>query len=43
MADGPTTRPTDATREWGTPEGRRMIELLWDPPAAAGAAARGSG
>ena len=27
-----TTPPGDPA-EWGTPEGRAMIELLWDPPA----------
>ncbi len=31
--DASMTTPPGDPAEWGTPEGRAMIELLWDPPA----------
>lgn len=35
MSDKPDVPDTDPST-WGTPEGRHMIELLWDPPAPPG-------
>ncbi len=36
-ADDPAEQAPDPTspKQWGTPEGRRMIRLLWDPPPPA--------
>ncbi|MEJ7633725.1 TetR/AcrR family transcriptional regulator [Aeromicrobium sp.] len=36
MADVSQPVPESEPSTWGTPEGRHMIELLWDPPAPAG-------
>src|SRR4051794_16630476 len=30
------SQSSDADPDWGTPEGRHMIQLLWDPPPPPG-------
>lgn len=36
MAEQREMPPDDDPSSWGTPEGRHMIDLLWDPPPPAG-------